>query len=179
MEIWKDVVGYEGKYKVSNMGRVYSLNKEKYMRCCNDKRGYARLILRKDNKSYGNLVHRLVATAFLPNPSNYKEINHKDENPSNNTVDNLEWCTKKYNNNYGTKIERQVKNKNYRQIADKQSIKVLQYDRDGNLLMTWKSARECKKKSGFDNSVIAKCCRGELNTAYGFKWEYYYGSNIC
>lgn len=105
-QIWKDIPGYEGLYQVSNTGRVRSLNynrtgKSKVRKQNTDKRGYKRVNLCKDGKNKIYSIHRLVALAFIPNPNNYPIINHKDENPSNNAVWNLEWCTQEYNINYG------------------------------------------------------------------------------
>lgn len=105
-QIWKDIEGYEGKYQVSNTGKVRSLNyrhtgKTKVMRQYTDKDGYKNITLRTNGKRKVYFIHRLVAQAFLPNPNNYPIINHKDENKTNNAVWNLEWCTYKYNTNYG------------------------------------------------------------------------------
>lgn len=122
-EIWKDIVGYEGFYQVSNLGRVRSL--DRYIEITN-KRGtlyrrpikgkllslnstdddYISVALTKDSIGIFYSVHRLVAQAFIPNPDNLPQVNHKDENPSNNCADNLEWCTAKYNCNYGTRREK-------------------------------------------------------------------------
>lgn len=122
-EIWKDIVGYEGFYQVSNLGRVKSL--DRYIEITN-KRGtlyrrpikgrllslnnadgdYISVALTKDSIGIFYSVHRLVAQAFIPNPDNLPQVNHKDENPSNNYADNLEWCTAKYNSNYGTRCEK-------------------------------------------------------------------------
>lgn len=173
-EEWRDVEGYEGYYQISNLGRVKSFKHKspRIMKPHHDKKGYARLILRKSGKDIPNLVHRLVAKAFIPNPQNLPEVNHKDENPSNNVLTNLEWCDKKYNNNYGTKIERGVANRDARAIGDKNSMAVLQLDINGNLIKEWKSATACREELGFDNSVIAKCCKGKLKTGYGYTWKY-------
>lgn len=103
-EIWKPVVGYEGLYEVSSYGRVRRVNKD-LLKLQNVK-GYNQVCLYKNGISTGLRVHRLVAQAFLPNPDNLPQVNHKDEDKTNNNVDNLEWCDNKYNNNYGTKIER-------------------------------------------------------------------------
>ena len=112
MEIWKDVVYFEGLYQVSNLGRVKSLN---YSRTGREKvlkpsktNGYLQVYLYKEGKSKRFSIHRLVAFAFIPNPNNLPIVNHKDEDKSNNCVDNLEWCTVAYNNNYGTKNQRQA-----------------------------------------------------------------------
>lgn len=118
-EIWKDIEGYEGLYQVSNMGNIkrvehedyrcrqgYRVFKERILKPYISTKGYKRVNLSKNNKKKEVPVHRLVAMAFIENPNNYPQINHKDENKFNNNVDNLEWCTCKYNNNYGTKSQR-------------------------------------------------------------------------
>ena len=108
-EIWKDIDGFEGLYQVSNFGNVMSLNygnrgyaKKLTPKCNNSGRLWVELL--KGGKRKCMLVHRLVALAFIPNPNNFPQINHKDENPKNNFAFNLEWCTQSYNNNYS--IER-------------------------------------------------------------------------
>lgn len=114
-EIWKPVVGYEGLYEVSSYGRVRSLDRYdrmnrfcegRILKLCANRLGYLKAGLCSNDKKKQYLVHRLVAEAFIPNPNNLPIINHKDENPSNNNVDNLEWCTAKYNSNYGTRNDR-------------------------------------------------------------------------
>lgn len=114
-EIWKPVVGYEGLYEVSSYGRVKSLCKYdsrnrfrdgRIIRLFTDGLGYLRAQLYSNSKRKSFLVHRLVAQAFIPNPDNLPQVNHRDENPSNDNVDNLEWCDGKYNVNYGTRIDR-------------------------------------------------------------------------
>ena len=99
--IWKDIEGFEGRYQVSNLGEIKILknNKKKKLKYSGE---YVRVNLTDDTTNYTKYVHRLVAQAFLPNPLNYKEVNHKDENKSNNCVWNLEWCDRIYNNSYGT-----------------------------------------------------------------------------
>ena len=118
MEIFKPIKGYEGLYEVSNLGRVKSLpkyhrnrfsgytEKEKILKSRIDSYGYQMVMLCKDKKQKNYLVHRLVTNAFLENPYNYDSINHKDENKLNNCVENLEFCNRKYNNNYGTRNKR-------------------------------------------------------------------------
>ena len=115
MEIWKDIEGYEGLYQISSYGRIKSLRdhhgnyREKILKQGTRKDGYKNTALSKDGKLKTYSVHRLVAAAFLDNPNNYPCVNHKDEQKYNNYVENLEWCTSKYNCNYGTKSERQSK----------------------------------------------------------------------
>ena len=117
-EIWKDIEGYEGLYKVSNLGRIKSLpkfhktrysgymKKERILKPRFDTYGYLMVVLCKNKKEKNYLVHKLVANAFIPNTKNYDCINHKDEDKTNNCVDNLEWCDRYYNNNYGTRNKR-------------------------------------------------------------------------
>lgn len=104
-EIWKDIKGYEGLYKVSNLGKVYSIAYKKCLSPRSD-RGYLCILLHKSGNKKYFLIHRLVAEAFIPNPNNYPQVNHKDEDKQNNHVSNLEWCTRKYNMNYGTRNKR-------------------------------------------------------------------------
>ena len=116
-EVWKDVAGYEGVYQVSNKGNVRSVaRKDSIGRKCGgrmlkpgyDKDGYLRVNIYKNGKQKTRFIHRLVAGAFVPNPNpnGYSEINHRDENKVNNYANNLEWCTREYNNNHGTRSER-------------------------------------------------------------------------
>lgn len=123
LEAWKDIEGYEGLYQVSNRGRVRSLDRVEYINnkvggitrrvrkgkilkpCFDGKKNYVHVNLSVDNESHTVNIHRLVALAFLPNPCNYREINHKDEDKTNNNVDNLEWCDHSYNNTYGSKFQ--------------------------------------------------------------------------
>lgn len=115
-EIWKNIKNYEGLYKISNLGRVKSLpkyagrsyRKEKILKTYLDKNGYVKVILCKNNRTRFLSIHRLLAEAFIPNPNDYPQINHKDENKQNNSLNNLEWCTCKYNINYGTRTKRDV-----------------------------------------------------------------------
>ena len=103
-EIWKDIQGYEGQYMVSNLGRVKSFKKNSngnILKISDDGNGYKQISLYKNGKSKTWKIHRLVAIAFIPNPNDLPQVNHKDEDPSNNCVDNLEWCDGKYNSNYG------------------------------------------------------------------------------
>lgn len=110
-EVWKDIKGYEGLYQVSNLGKVKRLGNNKQMREKTlkerkGKGGYLQVLLCEKGAQKSKYVHQLVAFAFIPNPNNYKEINHKDENKINNSVENLEWCNHKYNCNYGTRNKR-------------------------------------------------------------------------
>lgn len=133
-EVWKDIQGYEGLYQVSNLGRVRHLpytikwggklehRPLKEMNQHKNSNGYCIVILSKNSKSKKFLVHRLIAQAFIPNPDNLPEVNHIDEDKSNNKVNNLEWCDRKYNVNYGTRTERAVKTRKENTLKHKRTI---------------------------------------------------------
>ena len=183
IEIWKTAVYdgeiYEGLYKVSNLGRILSLNykrtgKAKLRNPVEMLNGYLQVGFSKNKKTKTCLVHRLIAETFLPNPENLPEVNHKDEDKTNNFVflnedgsvdkekSNLEWCDRKYNNNYGTRTERFIKT---------MSKKVLQFSKTGEFIREWESTRECGR-NGFDQGAVARCCRGERKSHKGFLWMF-------
>lgn len=178
-EVWKTVVGFEGLYEVSNWGRVRSLVdnhgkrriQPKVLKSAKNEWGYHRVVLCNKYGKKNFFVHCLVAKAFLDNHQNLPFINHKDENPSNNCVWNLEWCTQKYNINYGTRTERMAKARvNHPAL----SRRVLQYDLKGNLIREWPSVKEVHRQTGWNFSNIANCCRQlpHHKTVYGFVWRY-------
>ena len=190
-EIWLQVVGYEGLYEVSNLGRVKSLanefsRKEKILSQYENKNGYLYVSLCKYGKMKSFRVHRLVAIAFIPNPNGYRCVNHKDENKENNCVDNLEWCTHQYNNTYGTVVQRRVAHTDYKAIGRKNAEKltngvrskqVYQYSLGGILVAIWESIRECGRQ-GFNFGAVSQCCNNcfnrEGNNIYkDFIWSYY------
>ena len=159
-EIWRPVIGYEGLYEVSNYGRVKSLNyrgtgKEGLMNGKIDKNGYKMVILHKNGKRKSFLVHRLVAIAFIPNPNNLPEVNHiidDFEHRSDNRVENLEWCTREYNLNYGSYNEKMSKTKSKKVICIT----------NGEI---FGSAKKASEKYNINHSDICKCCRGKLKSA--------------
>lgn len=168
-EIWKSVEGYEGLYEVSNFGRVKSLGnektrKEKILKVGENGCGYMFVTLSKEGKIKPFLIHRLVAAAFLPNPEKLPQINHRDEDKTNNCVENLEWCTRDYNNNYGTRNDRVAK----ALINGKTSKRVI-CEETGEI---FPSTMEVQRQLGFANTHISDCCNGKLRTCGGFHWRY-------
>ena len=158
-EIWRDIKGFEGKYMVSNLGRVKSLNynktgKEKIMKGVPDGYGYFQLSLCKEGKVKNCRINRLVAQAFIPNPDNLPEVNHKDKIRTNNRVDNLEWCTTQYNVEYS------------------KAKAVIGINKVSGLILEFPSANEAKRQTGINQSNIIQCCKGRRNSAGGFYWHY-------
>ncbi len=182
MEIWKDVIGYEGQYQVSNKGNVRSLDrvidvdregarkqkmfsKHRMLRM-QKLNGYYRVRLNNGKKIKRYFVHRLVAEAFLENKNNFPIVNHKDENRSNNCVENLEWCTYSYNVRYGSSLVKLTK-------FHPNCKKVGKYDESGNLLETYISISDACNKNCCCHSNLSKALnRGKKYR--GFYWRFIY-----
>jgi len=189
-EIWKDIPGYEGLYKVSNHGRVLSLPRGKQwpsrqthnnIRKQRIKGHYYQVNLSKDGKATWLSVHRLVAMAFIENPLNFPCVNHKDENQLNNHADNLEWCTYQYNANYGTGTLRQIESRRRNphlaeireRVGEKNSRRVRQLTKDGVPIAEFGSLTEASESTGVHISTIIKHCRGRVGiSTRKFKFEY-------
>ena len=170
-EIWKDIAGYEGLYKVSNLGRVKSLNyrrtgKEKERIPNKNNSGYLYVGLHKDGKMNNFLIHRLVAEAFIENVNDLPQVNHINENKLNNCVENLEWCSAKYNINYGEH------NYNIRNTMSSKVPNILQYTLDDKFLNEYVSGRDAERKTGISHGGILKCCQGKCRTWKGYIWKY-------
>ena len=169
-EVWKDIAGYDGLYQVSNLGRVRSLKfgKVKILKLGKVRNRYIQVGLYKNRERKMCKVHRLVGQAFLLNPNNLPEINHRDEDKTNNRVENLEWCDRKYNNNFGTHNQRVAE----KMTNGKLSKTVLQFTLEGNFVKEWKSTRDVQRNLGYSQGNISSCCTGRYNSANGFVWRY-------
>ena len=157
-ELWKQIDGFPN-YAVSNRGRVKNLMSGKVLKNNITPNGYAIVCLCKGNgiKPKWVTIHKLVATAFIENPNNLPQVNHKDEDKSNNDVSNLEWCTA---------------SQNQRHSAHKFSCKINQLSLDGEFIRQWDSSHEIKRELGFSASYIIQCCKGKHKQANGYRWEY-------
>lgn len=188
-EVWKDIEGYEGLYKISSYGHVYSLPRKGckggFVVPSLGSSGYLQTHLCKNSIVKTIMIHRLVAKHFLANENNYPEVNHKDECKTNNCVWNLEYCTRVYNQNYGTAIDRGVKSHNYeesakkaalhhnyKEVGRKQAKPVLQFSSDGELVRRWESIREICRERNYSTGNISNACNGKLKNAYGFVWKF-------
>lgn len=193
MEEWRDIQGYEGMYRVSNLGNVISLKREKPCIMKPQKHnGYLHVMLSLNGVKRFVTIHRLVAVAFIPNPDNLPEVNHKDEDKTNNHVENLEWCSREYNASYGTVKERISKSNMGKKMSEKtkklmsehnwmtgrtgeqhpNAKAVLCYDMQGNFVKRYPSMA-ATEEDGFSQCCVNACCRHRSKHHKGhiFKYE--------
>lgn len=175
MEEWKDIIGYEGRYQVSNTGKVKSLNynhtgKEGILKTRKNRGGYLLVNLWKDAKMKTCSIHRLVATAFCENPEGYTEVNHIDENKENNRAENLEYCSRSYNNTYNGRAKKAGKKQ---RNNTKISKAVIGIHKINGLILEFSSACEASRQTGINQGNITKCCKGiGYKSAGGYYWFY-------
>ena len=169
-EIWDIIDASSGRYEVSNYGRIRRAKTKRILKE-SETRGYKYASMWFGNKRVRKAVHVMVAKAFVANPNNLPQVNHKDEDPSNNRADNLEWCTASYNSSYGTRNERMLvtRKMNNRITRERPVLRIY-----GEEIKEYKSIMEASRDTGVDFSNIAKCCRENCynRTAGGYKWEY-------
>lgn len=183
-EIWKDIVGYEGLYQVSNYGRIKRLSgfyfcghrnqdkriiNETIMSFSKNQKGYFALRLSKDGERKGYLVHRLVWITFNGSIPEGMQVNHINEIKTDNRLCNLNLMTPKENVNWGT---RNIRVANSLTDNTKKTKSVNQLDINGNFLKKWNSFKEIENTLGYSKTLICRLCRGKGNSAYGYKWEY-------
>lgn len=170
-EEWKSIDNFE-TYEISNFGRVRHIDfpcvgKIHYLSQKVNNKGYAWVELRNGKDKKCCLIHRLVANAFIDNLNGYECVNHKDENPLNNKVDNLEWCTASYNVRYSMRRHPD----RFPSAPLKYKSKILQFNADGSLVKEWNSLSDLKK-AGYHGYAITECCKGNRKTAYQYKWQF-------
>ena len=180
VEIWQDVKGFEGFYQVSNLGRIKSLDriiqqhhrnqrnvehiyKGKILKGNINKNGYIIVDLHKKGKIKKFLLHRLIAETFIPKVKGKNIINHKDNNPTNNQVNNLEWCTQSENIKYAYEFGNKK--------APHQK-RIIQFDRNNNFICEWESQTQIERVLGIKQANISKVCLGKRSQAGGYLWEY-------
>ena len=179
MEVFKDIEGYEGLYRISNLGNVYSIRNNRMIKGRFNTYKYVVVTLSKKGITKEFLVHRLVAQAFMPNPENKPTVNHIDGDKSNNNIKNLEWATYSEQSKHLYKIG--LKSKPYQELnpmfkkygkLHHKSKPVIQYDLDGNFIKKWENSYEVQREYGYRQSNISECCLGKRKTAYKYKWKY-------
>ncbi len=172
-EVWRDIPGFPF-YQASDKGRIRSIERinrgRKFGKILTPQplyrnKPYWGVAIRRNKKNVRIGIHRLVAMSFLPNPHNLPVVNHKDENPSNNCVENLEWCTQKYNCNYGTRIDRIKANM-------PQNKAVYQTSLDGVIIAEFPTIQEAARQTGICAGHICDVCKGNREFANGYKWRY-------
>lgn len=157
-ECWKDVLGYEGLYKISDHGNIYSNYRKRVLIPQLDQKGYMQIHLYKNKTPKTHAVHRLVAEAFIPNKFNKEQVNHKDENKTNNAAGNLEWATASENVNHGTRTQRTSK-------------QVIQISKNaGKVVAVYNSIKEASQKTGLLRCQISRCCNKKAKSTGGFIW---------
>lgn len=171
-EEWRDIAGYEGKYQVSSLGRMRSFARFSAPRIIAPRRdayGYMMYSLFNNGKRIIKKAHRLVGVTFIPNGYNLPEINHKDEDKTNNRVSNLEWCSHLYNSRYGTKIPRLSF---YAMYQGHCLRKIRQYSLEGAFIKEHISSRMAERETGVKHQNIIEVCKGAQRQAKGYLWCY-------
>ena len=175
-EIWKDIKEYEGLYQISNLGNIKSVNKKdslgrkvngKMMKPIKRKDGYLDITLHKNGEAKHFLIHKIVAKTFIKNKNNYKEINHIDENKRNNNIDNLEWCDRSYNINYGKANKSRRK-----KLLNKRGKKIAQLDNNKQIIKIFPSLMQTVRELKLNKSHLSQCCNGKRKTTGGYYWQY-------
>lgn len=186
MESWKDIVGFEGLYQVSNLGQIKSVQrvivrsdgrsksiKERILKPQKYSNKYLFVGLWKENICSQHMVHRLVAIHFIPNPENKPEVNHRLGIKEDNRASELEWMTCSENGLHAYEIGlKKPAGTGKTNELNGHSKKIAQLDLNGNTIKIWPSGREIKRQMNFDSSCISECARGKQKTAYGYKWQY-------
>ncbi len=164
-EIWKDIEWYDGIYKVSNNGRIASLKYWwkilKPWLIGKKWKQYLGRVMTKDNIVKNTLIHRLVALAFIPNPDNKPQVNHKNWMRDDNRVENLEWCTSKENNAHSRNVL----------LKGRKPIKRWQYDLEWNFIREWDSLKQVQRETGYREHYIRRCIQWKQNAAYKYLWK--------
>lgn len=184
MEIWKDIEEFNGKYEISSCGRLRNKASKSVLKPRKNYKGYLDIKVCGKTK----LMHRMVAQAFILNLDNKPQVNHIDEDKTNNNVGNLEWCTAKENSNWGTRNDRRVMNTDYRKRnsnygyihrldnvdwdkANKtKKVTVVGKTIDGNALFSFQSIREASRSTGISYGHISECINGKRKSAGGYVW---------
>jgi hypothetical protein len=179
----KPILGYEGLYMVYDDGSIFSVIKNKFLKPCKVSSGYMSVELFKDKTSKRVLIHRIVAQTFIDNSQSFPQVNHIDEDKSNNSAKNLEWCTAQYNMKYGLRLQKQLSNTDYSKIAEKMKVSqcgagnnnakpVIQILKNGVVVNAFPTAKCASTSLHIDHSHIIDTCKNKRKSAGGFIWQY-------
>ena len=183
-EIWKDIAGYEGYYQISDKGRIKSLErrvndnggmfllKSKILKPVMNDQGYLRIGLRKDGKRKHKRVSRLVAEAFIPNPENKPQINHKNGDRTDNNVSNLEWVSVSDNIKHSYRVLKRKRSMLGKIGINNPNSKPVAQIMNGKIIATFPAAKEAERITGISQGNISRCANKKIKTAGGFQWKY-------
>lgn len=168
-EMWKDVIGYEGLYMVSNLGKILSIKRNVILKSSINHKGYCYVVLSKHSKQKCVRIHRLVAEAFIPNLENKSQVNHIDCNKQNNCVTNLEWVTNSENqlHAWSNGLQKDVTGYN-----NPKARKINQYNMNGDYIKTWLCIKDICDELYVHRSSIHRCLNGKYKTSHGYIWKY-------
>lgn len=177
MEILKAPIQDDKNYIIYSNGKVWSNKTNQFLKINKNHWGYSIVDLSINGQTKRKFIHRLVAETFIPNPNNYETVNHIDENKSNNDISNLEWCSQKYNNNYGTRIQRADETIGIRDnhhsakkiaMCDKKTHEIIK------IFGSISSACDeiCNKTTASEIGNISQCAKGNRKSAYGYYWQF-------
>lgn len=179
---WKDIVGYENEYQINQFGEIRTLKDSSKLKKydvlkpqISKRNGYVYQMLYKNGKEKLLRVHRLVAMVFLPNPNNLPQVNHKDGNKQNNSVDNLEWCEQSDNMKHAYKNGLQIPSENQRKAiinTNKLKQKKVCQIKDGEVINTFSGISEASRQTKISISCISRCCNLKRKSTNGYEWRF-------
>lgn len=173
MEEWRDIDEFEGKYKISNIGRVVSVKRNLILKSFISNSGYAFVCFTINGKSKGRFIHRLMSQAFIPNPNNYSQVNHINGNRLDNRLENFEWCNNSINGIHAYRILGRKHAMQGKFGKDNPVSKpIIQCDMEGNEIKEWDCIADYVRATGRYQSGVSNALSGVQKSAHGYKWKF-------